>query len=42
MMRWRVVVLFALLAVAACAAKSDSDNSQHSGFYGGISGGGHP
>lgn len=40
---WRVVLLAVLLALAACAARNDSDNddSQH-GFYGGVSGGFHP
>jgi hypothetical protein len=38
-----VVLLVGLLALAACAAKSDgdSDDSRH-GFYGGVSGGLHP
>jgi len=38
------LALGVLLAVAGCAASGDrdSDDSQHSGFYCGFLGGGHP
>ncbi len=43
-MRWRMAVLAMLLVLGACAAKSDndSDDNQHGGFYGGVSGGMRP
>jgi hypothetical protein len=31
-------MLVTLLALAACAGKSDNDSDQHQGFYGGVSG----
>lgn len=41
----RIAVVFGVwLALAACAAQTDngSNDNRHTGFYGGIIGGGHP
>jgi len=41
---WRIAVMLGMwLALAACAANggNDSDNDQHRGFYGGVTGGWH-